>query len=100
MQKIVIFQQNGAGERKASGIKRFGRDKFDVKVINIASDLPEIVDDGFEYLPDKIDADLVLDFIKHPDVAYDLVSLCDQFNIPVLSSGKKITKPNAICPQT
>ncbi len=100
MQKILIIQQNGAGERKAEGIKRFGKDKFSIEIIDIENNLPPIIDDGFEYLPDKIEADVVLDFLKHPDLAEDLVDLCGRQDIPVISSGKKITKPNAVCPQT
>jgi hypothetical protein len=100
MQKILIIQQNGAGERKASGIKRFGKDKFIVKTFDVQTDLPEIIDNGFEYLPDKIDADLVLDFLKHPDLSEDLVVLCDKQKIPVISTGKKNTREGAICPPT
>ncbi len=100
MQKVLIIQQNGAGERKAHGIKRFGKDRFEVQIIDIETNLPPIIDDGFEYLPDKIDADIVLDFLKHPDLAEDLADLCGNQDIQVVSSGKKITKPNAICPPT
>ena len=100
MQKVLIIQQNGAGERKAHGIKRFGKDKFEVEVIDIETDLPLIIDDGFEYLPDKIEADIVLDFLKHPDLSEDLADLCGKQDIPVVISGKKIIKPNAVCPPT
>lgn len=100
MQKILIIQQNGAGERKASGIKKLGKDKFDVKVIDIESDLSELIDDGSEYLPDRIDADLVLNFLKHPDLSEDLAALCEKHNIPMVSSGKKIAREQAICPPT
>ncbi len=100
MQKIVIVQQNGAGERKAQGIERLRKDKFDVKVIDIQTDLPEMIDDGFEYLPKEIDADLVLNFLKHPDLSEDLASLCKEKNIPIVSSGKKIAIEDAICPPT
>ena len=92
MQKVLIIQQNGAGERKAHGIKRFGKDKFEVEVIDIETDLPPIIDDGFEYLPDKIDADIVLDFLKHPDLSEDLADLCGKQDIPVVISGKKGTR--------
>ncbi len=100
MQKILIIQQNGAGERKAEGIKRFGKDKFDIEIIDIETNLPPVIDDGFEYLPEKINADIVLDFLKHPDLSEDLADLCGKDDIPVVMSGKKITKPNAVCPQT
>ena len=100
MQKILIIQQNGAGERKAQGIKRFGKDKFDVETIDVETDLPAIIDDGFEYLPEKIDADIVLDFLKHPDLSEDLSILCEKQGVPVVITGKKITRGKAICPQT
>ena len=100
MQNILIIQQNDAGERKAHGIKRFGKDRFNVEVIDIETDLPTIIDDGFEYLPEKIDADLVLDFLKHPDLSEDLAVLCEKQEVPVVITGKKITKGNAICPPT
>ena len=100
MQNVLIIQQNGAGERKAHGIKRFGKDRFNVEVIDIETDLPTIIDDGFEYLPEKIDADLVLDFLKHPDLSEDLAVLCEKQEVPVVITGKKITKGNAICPPT
>jgi hypothetical protein len=100
MQKILIIQQNGAGEKKAQGIKRFGKDRFEVEIIDIDTDLPAVIDDGFEYLPDTIDADVVLDFLKHPDLSEDLADLCGKQDIPVVSTGKKINKPNAVCPPT
>ncbi len=100
MQKILIIEQNKAGMRKAAGIKRFGKDRFSVKVIDIESDLPPIIDDGFEYLPEDIDADVVLDFLKHPDLSEDLADLCKEKGVPVIMSGKKITRENAVCPPT
>lgn len=100
MQRILIIQQNGAGDRKAQGIKRFGENRFDVEIVDVETDLPSIIDDGFEYLPEKIDADIVLDFLKHPDLSEDLALLCEKQNVPVVISGKKITRGNAICPQT
>nr|NJM04213.1 hypothetical protein [Desulfobacula sp.] len=63
MQKIVVFQQNGSGESKISGINRFGNSRFAVTIINIDGDLPAFIDDPFPYLQDSIEADLVLDYL-------------------------------------
>ncbi len=100
MQKVLIVQQNKAGERKAEGIKRFGKDRFAIEIIDIETNLPTIIDDGFEYLPEKIDADIVLDFLKHPDLSEDLAVLCERQEVSVVITGKKVTKGNAICPPT
>ena len=34
-------------------------------------------------------ADLVLDFLKHPDLSNDLIAMCGERKIPVVASGKK-----------
>ena len=65
--KIVVFQQGGRGESKVKGIQRYGQNRFDITLITIDQALPPIVDDASEYLPATIEADLVLDFLKHPD---------------------------------
>lgn len=35
--------------------------------------------------------DLVLDFLKHPDLSHDLALLCQRLAIPMVASGKKTT---------
>lgn len=87
--KIVVFQQGGRGESKVAGIRRYGGNQFDVTLITIDQALPPVVDDASAYLPDHIEADLVLDFLKHPDLSHDLSRLCDKLGIPVVASGKK-----------
>lgn len=87
--KIVVFQQGGRGESKVAGIRRYGDRLFDVSLITIDQALPAVVDDASEYLPDRIEADLVLDFLKHPDLSHDLSLLCRRLGIPVVASGKK-----------
>lgn len=100
MQKIVVFQQNGSGKSKIEGINKFGDKQFKIETYDIDGPLPELIDDTSEYLPDTIDADLVLDYLKHRDLSDDLSLLCERFNIPVIASGKKITAGQAICPPT
>ena len=98
--KILVFQQNGSGESKIEGIRKFGEDRFDLQMISIDVPLPLVIDDAREYLPDDIDADLVLDFLKHPDLSYDLGRLCSQKGIPVVASGKKMKVEGTTTPPT
>ena len=88
-QRILVFQQNGSGLAKIAGIEAYGKDLCHIEVIDIDPPLPLILDDTEPYLPDRIQADLVLDFLKHPDLSYDLADLCFRENIPVVASGKK-----------
>jgi len=89
MQKVKVFQQNGIGERKIQGIRRFGKKKFNIDVISIDNNLPLIIDDSSKYLSVNINADIVLDFLFHPDLSYDLAIMCRQKKIPVIASGKR-----------
>ncbi len=100
MQKIIVFQQNNSGKNKIAGIKRFGQDRFLIEIKEIDDSLPGIIDDASDYLPDHLEADLVLDFLKHPDLSTDLAILCEKEGVPVVASGKKITQGKAITPPT
>jgi thymidylate synthase len=100
MQKIIVFQQNGSGRAKIEGIKEFGQGQFSIETIDIDDILPDILDDTSEYLPETLEADLILDFLKHRDLSEDLSILCEKLKIPDIASGKKLTKGVAICPPT
>jgi hypothetical protein len=89
--KILVFQEGGRGESKVKGIKRYGQNQFDITLITIDQPLPPVVDDASGYLPDTIAADLVLDFLKHPDLSHDLALMCKRTGIPIVASGKKTT---------
>lgn len=89
-QRILIFQQNGSGEQKIAGLRKYGGDQFEVEVFSIDQVLPPVLDDTSDYLPSEIFCDLVLDFLKHQDLSQDLVSLCAEKKVPIISSGKKI----------
>ena len=67
-----MFQQGGRGESKVKGIQQYGKNQFDITLVTIDQPLPPVVDDAPEDLPETIDADLVLDFLKHPDLSHDL----------------------------
>lgn len=99
-QKIIIFQQNQSGAAKAKGIREFGRDRFVVETVDIDIPLPTVIDDAAEFLPGRIEADLVLDFLSHPDLSMDLGHLCTKLGIPVVASGKKSRDGLVVTPPT
>ena len=98
--KIIVFQQNRSGESKIAGIRKFGEGRFDLHMVSIDIPLPPVIDDAREFLPADIDADLVLDFLKHPDLSYDLARLCRKKGIPVVASGKKMKLEGVATPPT
>jgi hypothetical protein len=100
IQKIVVFQQNGSGEKKIAGIRDYGHGRFDLKCIHVDNDLPPVIDDASDYLPTKIDADLVLDFLQHPDLSHDLAEICRRQGIPMVASGKKTKVEGTLTPPT
>lgn len=100
LMKILVFQQNKSGESKIAGIRKFGGDHFDLQMVSIDEPLPPVIDDAREFLPADIDADLVLDFLQHPDLSYDLGQMCRQKGIPVVASGKKANIEGVAAPPT
>ncbi len=99
MQKIMVFQQNGSGEKKIHGMNKFGDNKFVIETYDIDEPLPIVIDDTSPYLPETIEADIVIDYLKHRDLSDDLSVLCAKLNIPLIASGRKITTGNAVCPK-
>jgi len=100
VQKVVVFQQNGSGERKVAGVREHGADIVRIETVAIEGALPSVIDDARRYLPDRIDADLVLDYLRHQDLSHDLVAMCVEQGIPVVSSGKKRTGRQVMIPPT
>jgi len=96
--KIVVFEQDGSGQKKIAGIGKYGRNIEISRVIDIPGPLPEFVDDPESYIPREIRADLVLDYLIHPDLSHHLVRVCLWNKIPVISSGRK--NPDAFAPFT
>ncbi len=99
-QKILIFQQNGSGESKIIGVRKYGGDNFILEVKSLTTSLPAVIDDAKNHLPVDIQADLVLDFLNHPDLSHDLVALCQNKKIPIIASGKKTNNSWAFTPPT
>lgn len=99
-QRVVVFQQNGSGERKIAGVREYGEDIIDLEIVSIDEFLPPVLDDARSYLPEAIEADLVLDFLRHQDLSHDLVQICVEKGIPVVSSGKKRMGKQVMAPPT
>lgn len=99
-QRIMVFQQNGSGEKKINGLRAHGKDLFDLEIINIDEVLPPVIDDTSSYFPDDFSCDLVLDFLRHNDLSTDLAERCLKKEIPIIASGKKIVGKKAITPPT
>ena len=99
-EKILVFHQNGSGESKIQGIRKYGKDRFIIETVSIDETLSSILDDTRDYLPSNIQADLILDFLKHPDLSHDLAIACRARNIPIVASGKKLRIKGALTPPT
>lgn len=87
--EIIVFQQHGSGEHKIEGVLQYGKDIEITRVVSIDMPLPDFIEDPEEFLHDNFNADLVLNFLKHPDLTDYLIRLCEHKNIPVVSAGKK-----------
>lgn len=99
-QRIAVFQQHGSAESKIEGIRRHGDDRFALEIISIDDPLPDIIDDADPYLPESLSADLVLNFLKHPDLSEELGEKCREWDIPMVASGKKHRIDGVVCPPT
>ena len=89
LQRILVFQERGSGEKKIAGIEEFAPGRFDLEVISIDEPLPALIDEPENYFPDKLEADLVLGFLRHPDLAAELLKRCREAEIPFVASAKK-----------
>lgn len=99
-QNLLVFQQNESGKSKIKGVIKYGENLFSIKIISIDTPLPPIIEDTSIYLSEDFSADLVLDFLKHPDLSNDLARLCHKKKIPIVASGKKHMDKWAITPPT
>ncbi len=99
-QRILVFQQNGSGENKIAGLRKYGGKSLALESLSIDQSLPTVIDNTADYLPENLQADLVLDFLKHPDLSHDLALICNGRNIPIIASGKKTTVKGAHTPPT
>jgi hypothetical protein len=96
----LALLQGDRAAAKVAGIRRYGSQTMSLETLRIDDDLPPIIDDGGAYLPKQLAADLVLDFLAHPDLSYDLAVLCAHHKIPIVASGKKAALPSVLAPPT
>ena len=87
--KLIVFEEHGSGEKKIQGIAEHGHGMEIVERFNIEESLPELIDDPENYINDDFEGDLVLDFLKHPDLSAHLAAICEKKGIPIIASGKK-----------
>lgn len=99
-QKIIVFQQAQSGKEKITGLLQLAGDHITIETVSLDTDLPEILDDTSNYLPKSISADLVLNFLTHLDLSHDLITLCAELQVPIISSGKKRSHPWGHTPPT
>jgi hypothetical protein len=99
-QRILVFEQNGSGARKVAGILQYGNGRYDIRTIELPPGLPPVIDDADEYLPERLDADLVLDYVAHPDLSHDLAVRCTEQHVPYIGSGKKHLVEGVLMPVT
>ncbi len=98
VQRIVVFQQRGSGENKIRGLWKYAPAGISLDVQSIDEPLPPVLDQTDGILPDDWDADLVLDYLPHPDLSRDLILRCVQRGIAVVASGKKFQVKGAWTP--
>jgi hypothetical protein len=96
--KLIVFEEQGSGEKKIQGIAQHGHNLEITGRFNIEESLPELVDDPENYINEDFEGDLVLDFLKHPDLSARLAEVCRKKKIPIIASGKK--HADAITPFT
>ncbi len=87
--EIIVFQQKGSGEKKIAGVLDYGQGIKITEIVSIDQFLPDFIEDPEAFVPDDFSADLVLNFLKHPDLVEYLIRVCEQKGVPVVSSGKK-----------
>ena len=100
MQHILVFQQGGSALKKIEGIHRYGEENLVLRIISIDVALPAIIDDAGDYLPQRLQASLVLDYLKHPDLSDELGRLCSSQEVPLVASGKRMRWPGVFTPPT
>lgn len=87
--RISVIQEGESGAAKVSGLREYGHDIEIVEVITLPTDLPPLVDDPEAYIPERFVGELVLSFVKHPDLLDHIASMCERQQIPLVASGRK-----------
>ena len=99
-QRVVVVQQGTSGAKKIRALRRRGRGLVVTRVHQIPESLPPLLDDTTELLPERFDADLVLGFVRHPDLALDLAAICSRQGVPLVLSGHRVGGDCVMTPPT
>lgn len=86
--QLVVFEENGSKKNKVDGIKAHGA-AMHIQVFSIVGVFPDFIDEPEEYITNEFSGDLVLNYLKHPDLSDYLIAVCKQKKIPVIAPGKK-----------
>jgi len=97
-ERILVLEQNKSGQSKIQGILERAAADFSISRFDITASLPPILDETAAYLPTALEADLVLDYLKHPDLSLDVSKACSAKGIPVVASGRKMLQDWAWTP--
>jgi hypothetical protein len=95
--RIAVFQRGERGRHKIEGVLRYGKG-IKLEVFSVPEALPELIDEPEEYLPADLKADLVLDYLYHPDLSEHLAAMAERRGIPVIAPGRRLK--GAITPPT
>jgi thymidylate synthase len=99
-QKIWAFLQDERGAGKISAIRSQAGSRIDLEIFTIEQALPPVVDDASDWLPGRIEADLVLAHLKHPDLTHALADLCRRDGVPMIAPGQKGALSGVLTPRT
>ena len=50
-QRILIFQQNGSGENKIAGLRKYGGNALALERVPVDQTLPVVIDNTADYIP-------------------------------------------------
>ncbi len=86
---IIVFQEKGSGVSKIEGVQNYGQGINITAIVSIDVFLPDFIEDPDIFIDNDFSADLVLNFLKHPDLVEYLMRICEEKGLPVVSPGKK-----------
>ncbi len=86
---IIVFQEKGSGVSKIEGVQNYGQGINITAIVSIDAFLPDFIEDPDIFIDNDFSADLVLNFLKHPDLVEYLMRICEEKGLPVVSPGKK-----------
>lgn len=104
MQQVLVFQRDGLGAGKIVAVGRVAPD-LALRVIDVDGPFLPLVDDPEAHFPPDLEAqlawaDLVVDHLYHPDLTGYLLDRCEAAGVPVLASGRKLSRgytPTTCC---